>query len=81
MGPRQSAVLVVVIAAIGEQAVGLLAGPAAIGFDRPGVELFEQRDQLGELVAVAGGERNGKRDAGSIDQQVMLGARAGGISR
>ena len=80
-GPQQSAVLVVVVASVGEQAVGLLAGPAALAFDRPGVELFEQRDQLGDVVAVAGSERHSKRDAGRIDQQVVFGARAGAIDR
>jgi len=33
----------VVIAAIGEQPVGLLARPPALAFDRPGVQLIEQR--------------------------------------
>jgi hypothetical protein len=39
--PEQPAVLVVVIATVGEDEVGLLAGPADLAGDRPGVELLE----------------------------------------
>jgi hypothetical protein len=35
--PQQAAVLVVVIAAIGQQPVGLLARSTPLAFDRPGV--------------------------------------------
>jgi hypothetical protein len=45
------------------------------------MQVIEQRDQLGDVVAIAGGERNGKRDAGRIDQQMVFGARAGAIDR
>jgi hypothetical protein len=36
------------------------------------VQLIEQRQQLGDVVAVAAGQRNAQRDAGGIDEQVVL---------
>ena len=78
--PEDAPVLQEVIAAIAQQPVGLLAWPAAFALDRPGVQLVEQRDELGDVVAVAGGQRDGQRDAGRIDEQVVLGARAGTIN-
>jgi hypothetical protein len=45
------------------------------------VQLIEQRQQLRNVVAVAAGQCDGQRDAGGIDQQVVLGARAGTIDR
>jgi hypothetical protein len=80
-GAQQPAVLVVVIAAIGEQQVGLLAGPADLAGDRPGVQIVKQRQQLGNVVAVAAGQRDGQRDAGRVDQQMVLAASAGTINR
>ncbi len=80
-GPQQAAIFVEVIAAVGQQAFGLLAGAAALAGDGPTMQIVEQRNQLGDVVAVAGGERHGKRDAGRIDQQMVLGAVAGAIDR
>jgi hypothetical protein len=79
--PEQPAMLVVVIAAVGQDDVGLLAGPAELASDRPRVQLIQQRQQLGDVVAVAAGQRNGERDARGVDEQVVLGARAGTIDR
>jgi hypothetical protein len=36
------------------------------------VQLIEQRQQLGDVVAVAAGQCDGQRDAGRVDQQVVL---------
>ena len=80
-GSQQAAIRVVVIAAICEEAVGFLAGSPALAGHGPGMQVIEQRDQLGDVVAVAGGERNGKRDAGRIHQQVVFGAAAGQVDR
>jgi len=80
-GPQQAAVSVVVVSAISQQAIGLLAGPAPFARHGPGMQVVEQRDQLGDVVAVAGGERDGKRDARRVDQQMMLGAQTGAIDR
>jgi len=44
--PEQPAVLVVVVAAIGEHDVGLLARPADLAGHRPGVQVIQQRQQL-----------------------------------
>ena len=71
-GPKQPAILVVVIAPVGQQAVGLLAWPPDLAGDRPGVKRVEQRHQLGDVVAVAAGQRDGQRDAGRVDEQVVL---------
>lgn len=71
-GPEQPPVLVVVIAAVGEHQVGFLAWPAGLAFDRPGVEVVEQRQQLGDVVAVAAGQRDGQRDAAGVDEQMVL---------
>jgi hypothetical protein len=62
----------VVIAAISEQQVGFLAGPADLPGDRPGVQIVEQRQQLGDVVAVAGGQRDGQRDTSRVDQQMVF---------
>jgi len=70
--PEQATVFVEVIAAIGQDQVGLLAGPAGLAGDRPSVQLVEQRDELRDVVAVAAGQSDGQRDAGGVDDQVVL---------
>ncbi len=70
--PEQAAVLVVVIAAVGEEEVGLLAGPADLAGDRPGVQIVEQRDELGDVVAIAAGQRDREWDPGRVDQQMVF---------
>jgi hypothetical protein len=69
---QQLAVLVVVIAAVGDDQVGLLARPAELAGDRPGVQVVQQRQQLGDVVAVAAGQRDRQRDAAGVDEQVVL---------
>jgi len=60
---EQATVLVVVIAAIGHDPVGLLPGPAGLAGHRPAVQALQQRDELGDVVAVAAGQRDGQRDS------------------
>lgn len=67
-GPEQSAVFVVVIAAVGEEAVGLATRAAGLAGDRSGVQQFEQRDQLRDVVAVAASERDRERDPGRVNE-------------
>jgi hypothetical protein len=70
--PEQAAVLVVVVAAVGDQcprSVPWAAGAAADG--RHPVEQFEQ---LRDVVAVAAGERPGERDAAAVYEEVVLAA-------
>jgi hypothetical protein len=63
-------VLVVVVAAVGGEALRSLARPADLPahWRHP----LDQRDQLSDVVAVAACERPGKRDPGRVDQKVVL---------
>jgi hypothetical protein len=79
--PEQAAVLVMVIAAVGEDTVGFLARPATLAGDGSGVQLVEQRQELGDVVSVTAGQRDRERNAGRVDEQVVLGARARTIDR
>lgn len=67
---KLAAVLVEVIAAIGEQAVRTSPRPAAPPGYRP--EAVDQRQKLGDVVAIAAGQRDRERDAVGVGQQVML---------
>ena len=70
--PEQPAVLVVVIAAVSEHDIGLLPRPPWFASDWPSVQEVQQREELGDVVAVAAGQRDSERNAGAIDQQVVL---------
>jgi len=73
-----AAVLVVVVAAIGGETLGTAprtADPASYG--RDGVD---ERDQLGDVIAVAAREPPSERDPGRVDQEVVLGAVSGSIN-
>jgi hypothetical protein len=69
---QEPAVLVVVIATVGQETVGFLAWPADLPGDRPAVEVFDQRDQLGDVVAVPAGQSDREWDAARVDEQVVL---------
>jgi hypothetical protein len=71
-GPEQASVLVEVIAAVGQDEVGLLARSAGLARDRPSMQCVQEWDQLGDVVAVSAGQRDGQRDAGRVDDQVVL---------
>jgi hypothetical protein len=74
-----AATSVVVVAAVSADTVGTppgSAGPA--GHRRHAVD---ERDQLGAVVAVAARERPSERDAGRVDEEVVLGAVSGSINR
>jgi hypothetical protein len=58
----------VVTAAVGDHQVGLLARPAGPASDRPKVQIVHQWQQLGDVVAVAAGQRDGERDPGGVDE-------------
>jgi hypothetical protein len=78
--PAQLApVLVVVVAAVGGDPVRATARPADLSAHRR--HALDQRDKLGDVVAVAAGERPGERDPGRVYEKVMLGARSGSINR
>ena len=75
--PDQAAVLVVVVAAVGDQRPRSASWPADAAAD--GRHPVEQFEQLGDVVAVAAGERPGKRDAAAVYEQVVLAARPAAI--
>ena len=74
-----SAVDVVVVAAVGEQLPRSAAGAAAPSPDRR--DAVGQRDELGDVVAVAAGQADRERDAAGIADQVVLGARTAAVDR
>ena len=79
LGSDQAPVLVVVVAAVGVEPpwpATWLADHAPDG--RDGVE---QRDQLGDIVSVPAGERDGERGAVCVGDQVMLGAGFASVDR
>jgi hypothetical protein len=63
-------VLVVVIAAVGQQPVGALPRSAALALD--GLDPVGQRQQLGDVVAVAAGQRDRERNAVGVRQEMMF---------
>jgi hypothetical protein len=70
--PDEPPVLVVVVAAVSDQRSGAAAWPADAASDGRGA--VEQLEQLGDVVAVAAGERPGKRDAAAVYEQMVLAA-------
>ena len=70
--PDEAAVLVVVVAAVGEQRLGSSSWSADAAAD--GRDPVEQLDQLGDVVAVAAGERPGERDAAAVYEEMVLAA-------
>jgi hypothetical protein len=40
--------------------------------DRSGVQGVEQREELRDVVTVAAGQRDGERNAGRVDEQMVL---------
>jgi hypothetical protein len=65
-----AAVLVVVVAAVGDELFGSLARSPASAADRP--HAIEQRQELGDVVAMAAAQRDLKRDAVGVGQEVVL---------
>jgi hypothetical protein len=70
--PDEAAVLVVVVAAVGDQRPRSSSRPADAAAD--GRHPVEQFEQLGDVVAVAAGERPGQRDPAAVYEQVVLAA-------
>ena len=60
-------VLVVVVAAVGGDALGTTARPADLAAHRR--DALDEREELGYVVAVAARERPGERDPGRIDEE------------
>ena len=68
--PQCAAVGVVVVGAVGDERVGAQPRPPDLALDRP--DRVDQRQQLGDVVAVAAGQGGGERDAAGVGQKVVL---------
>ena len=77
---QESAVLVVVIATVGDHPLGSLARPptARAAYGRDGVH---ERDQLRDVVAVGARYAPGQGQPTRVGQEVVLGARPGAVDR
>ena len=75
----EPAVFVVVVASVGDDLVGSAARTTGGAFDRR--HPVEQRDQLSDVVAVAAGDREGERDPGRVDQEVVFRAGSAPVNR
>jgi len=69
----------IVVAAVGAQPVGPPSRPADPAAHRR--HTIDERDQLGDVVAVAAREREGERDARLVDDQMMFGAEPSTVNR
>lgn len=78
-GAELAPVAVRVVAAVGGDAVGSSARAADLAADRR--DAFDERDELGDVVAVAAGDGPGERDPSCVYEKVMLGAVSGSINR
>lgn len=70
--PQDAPVLVVVIAAVSKDKIGLSARPADLAGDRAPMQVIKERHQLGDIVAVAARQRDGQRDPASVHEQMVL---------
>jgi hypothetical protein len=77
--PNESAVLVVVVTAIGEQR--LRSSPRSTWAAANGRYPIEQLEQLGDVVAVCGGQRPRQRQAACVYEEMVLAARAAPVDR
>ena len=75
----EPAILVVVVAAVGEQAVGSPARPARTAAHRR--HSVEQCDKLGDVVAVGGGQRPGERQPAAVYEEMVLAAPPAAVDR
>jgi hypothetical protein len=78
-GAELAAVLVVVVAAVGGDSLGPSAWSADLAAD--GRDAFDERDELGDVVAVAARDRPGERDPARVYEKMVLGAVSGSINR
>jgi hypothetical protein len=76
---QEPPVLVVVVAAVGEQSIWASPWPADDAGDR--WDLVQQGRQLGDVVAVSTGQRHRERDSLSVREDVVLAARPCAVDR
>ena len=77
--PDKAAVLVVVVAAVGDQRPRPASGPTDATAD--GRYPVKQREQLRHVVAVAARERPRERDPAAVYEEMVLAARPAAIDR
>ena len=77
--PDEPAVFVVVVAAVSDQRPR--PSPGATDPTAHGRHPIEQLEQLGDVVAVAGGERPGERHPAAVYEQVVFAAAAASVDR
>jgi hypothetical protein len=78
-GAQQTAVLVVVVAAVGVDSLWPAQGAATSAADRR--DRLDERQELSDVVAVAAGESDSQRQPVRVADQVMLGAGPGTVDR
>jgi hypothetical protein len=76
---QEPSVLVVVVTAIGDDPLRTSSRPADPASD--GRDEVEQRQQLGDVVAVAAGQRPGEREPAGLYEQVVLAAATAPVDR
>ena len=69
---QKAAVLVVVVAAVGDDAVW--SPPRSADAAAHGRHPVEQREQLGDVIAVAGRKRPGQRQPAAVYEEMLLAA-------
>jgi hypothetical protein len=69
-GPELAAVLVVVIAPVGEQPAGATARAADLAGNRD--DTVDQGQELGDVVAIAAGKGDRQWQSAGVGQQVVL---------
>jgi hypothetical protein len=77
--PDEAAVLVVVVAAVGEQRLRSSSRPADATADR--WHAIAQIEELGDVVAIAARERPSERDTAAVYEQVVLASTPPAIDR
>ena len=77
--PDEAPVLVVVVAAIGEQ--GLWSSTRPAGATPNGRDAVEQFEQLGDVVAVRCRQRPGQRETAAVYEEVVLAAAPAPVDR
>jgi hypothetical protein len=76
---KEPAVLVVVVAAVGEEHVWTASGPADDSRDR--WDLVEEGQQLRDVVAVSAGQRHRERDPLAVGDDVVFAAWSCAVDR
>ena len=77
--PKLPPVGIVVVTTVGDEPLGPSARASAAAPDRGNA--VDERDQLGDVVAVAARERPGERDPRRVDEEVVLRPVSGSINR